>query len=51
VADEETGEYLAELELDFGEYELIPKDEEALNSFMAGKGLKTRVEKLETKIL
>ena len=34
--DEKTGEYLAELEIDFGEYELTPKDEEALNSFVTG---------------
>ena len=37
--DEETGEYLAELELDFGTHTLSPVDEKKLESCLASQGL------------
>ena len=46
--DEETGEYLAELEIDFGRHTLSPTDEKKLESCLASQGLmKARIEKLE----
>ena len=37
--DEETGEYLAELEIDFGTHTLSPIDEKKLESCLASQGL------------
>ena len=37
--DEETGEYLAELEIDFGTHTLSPIDERKLKSCLASHGL------------
>ena len=37
--DEETGEYLAELEIDFGSHTLSPTDEKKLKSCLASQGL------------
>ena len=46
--DEETGEYLAELEIDFGRHTLSPTDEKKLESCLVSQGLmKARIEKLE----
>ena len=46
--DEETGEYLAELEIDFGRHTLSPTDEKKLESCLASQGLmKARIERLE----
>ena len=46
--DEETGEYLAELEIDFGTHTLSLIDEVKLESCLASQGLmKARIEKLE----
>ena len=39
AVDEETGEYLAELELDFGIHTLSPVDEKKLESCLASQGL------------
>ena len=39
AVDEETGEYLAELEIDFGTHILPPIDEEKLKSLLASQGL------------
>ena len=39
AVDEETGEYLAELEIDFGTHTLSPVDVEKLKSCLASKGL------------
>ena len=39
AVDEETGEVLAELELDFGIHTLSPVDVEKLKSYLASKGL------------
>ena len=47
-AIDETGEYLAELEIDFGTHTLSPIDEKKLESCLASQGLmKARIEKLE----
>ena len=44
----ETGEHLAELEIDFGTHTLSPLDEEKLESCLASKGLmKARIERLK----
>ena len=46
----ETGEYLAELEIDFGTHTLSLTDEVKLESCLASQGLmKARIEKLEMK--
>ena len=37
--DEETGEYLADLEIDFGTHTLSPTDEKKLGSCLASQGL------------
>ena len=48
AVDEETGEYLAELEIDFGKHTLSPTDEKKLESCLASQGLmKARIERLE----
>ena len=39
AVDEETGEYLAELEIDFGTHTLSPTDEAKLESRLALQGL------------
>ena len=39
AVDEKTGEYLAELELDFGTHTLSPTDEKNLESYLASQGL------------
>jgi len=39
AVDEETGEYLAELEIDFGTHTLSPIDEKRLESCLASQGL------------
>ena len=39
AVDEETGEYLAELEIDFGTHTLSPTDEKKLESCLASQGL------------
>ena len=39
AVDEETGEYLAELEIDFGTHTLSPIDEQKLESYLASQGL------------
>ena len=39
AVDEETGEYLAELEIDFGTHTLSPTDEGRLKSCLASQGL------------
>ena len=50
AVDEETGEYLAELEIDFGTHTLSLIDEGRLESCLASQGLmKARIEKLEMK--
>ena len=46
--DEETGEYLAKFEIDFGTHTLSPTDEKKLKSCLASQGLmKARIERLE----
>ena len=48
--DKETGEYLAELELDFGTHTLSPIDVGKLKSCLASQGLmSSRIEKLINK--
>ena len=39
AVDEETGEYLAELEIDFGTHTLSPIDKNKLESCLASQGL------------
>ena len=39
AVDEKTGEYLAELEIDFGTHTLSPTDEKKLESCLASQGL------------
>jgi len=39
AVDEETGGYLAELEIDFGTHTLSPTDEKKLESCLASQGL------------
>ena len=41
AVDEETGEYLAELEIDFGSHTLSPTDEKKLKSCLALQGLRS----------
>ena len=45
AVDEETGEYLAELEIDFGIHTLSPTDEKKLESCLASQGL-MRIERI-----
>ena len=50
AVDEETGEYLAELEIDFGTHTLSPIDEEKLKSCLASQGLMNSRRRTETSL-